>query len=34
MNAWQEFNKGIIKENPVLVALLGLCPVLAVTTTV
>ncbi|MCK5583332.1 MAG: electron transport complex subunit E [Elusimicrobiales bacterium] len=34
MNAWQEFNKGIVKENPVWVALLGLCPVLAVTTTV
>jgi len=31
---WKEFKKGIIKENPVLSALLGLCPVLAVTTTV
>ena len=27
-----EFTKGIIRENPVLVLLLGLCPVLAVTT--
>ncbi len=31
---WKEFKKGIIKENPVLSALLGLCPTLAVTTTV
>lgn len=29
---WQEFSKGIIKENPVLVLLLGLCPTLGVTT--
>lgn len=29
---WQEFYKGIIKENPVLVTLLGMCPTLAVTT--
>lgn len=28
-----EFTKGIIKENPVLVMLLGMCPTLAVTTT-
>ncbi len=28
---WQEFTKGILKENPVLVALLGMCPVLGVT---
>ncbi|MFI3324824.1 MAG: electron transport complex subunit E [Clostridia bacterium] len=28
----QEFTKGIIKENPVLVLLLGTCPTLAVTT--
>lgn len=28
----KEFTKGIIKENPVLVLLLGLCPALAVTT--
>ena len=27
----QEFTKGILKENPVLVALLGMCPVLGVT---
>ncbi|RKZ32653.1 electron transport complex subunit RsxE [bacterium] len=29
----REFTKGIIKENPVLVLALGLCPALAVTTT-
>lgn len=29
---WKTFYKGIIKENPVLVLLLGLCPTLAVTT--
>jgi Na+-translocating ferredoxin:NAD+ oxidoreductase subunit E len=29
---WNNLFKGIIKENPVLVLLLGLCPVLAVTT--
>jgi electron transport complex protein RnfE len=34
MNSWNEFNKGIVRENPVLTALLGLCPTLAVTTTV
>lgn len=34
MNSWNEFNKGIVRENPVLTALLGLCPALAVTTTV
>lgn len=27
-----EFTKGIIKENPTLVTLLGMCPTLAVTT--
>lgn len=32
--ALQEFNKGLSKTNPVFVLLLGLCPVLAVTTTV
>src|SRR6056297_3070403 len=32
MRAWKEFSKGIIKENPVFVMLLGLCPTLAVTT--
>lgn len=29
---WQEFSKGIIKENPVLCLVLGTCPTLAVTT--
>ncbi len=29
---WYEFSKGIIKENPNLVTLLGMCPTLAVTT--
>ena len=29
-----EFSKGLFKENPVLVQLLGMCPTLAVTTTV
>ena len=29
---WYEFTKGIIKENPNLVSLLGMCPTLAVTT--
>lgn len=33
MNALNVFNRGILKENPVLKMLLGLCPVLAVTTT-
>lgn len=32
MRAWSEFAKGVIAENPVLVLLLGCCPVLAVTT--
>ncbi len=32
MNQWKNFTKGIIKENPVFVILLGLCPVLGVTT--
>lgn len=30
---YQEFSKGLWKENPVLVQLLGMCPTLAVTTT-
>jgi len=30
---WKEFTKGIIKENPILVIVLGCCPTLAVTTT-
>lgn len=29
---WREFKKGITKDNPVLVMLLGMCPTLAVTT--
>ena len=33
MSIAKEFSKGIIKENPVLRLLLGLCPVLGVTTT-
>lgn len=32
MSTISEFSKGIIRENPVLVLLLGLCPTLAVTT--
>lgn len=32
MSNFQEFTKGIIKENPTLVTLLGMCPTLAVTT--
>jgi Na+-translocating ferredoxin:NAD+ oxidoreductase subunit E len=31
---WAEFTKGILRENPLLVLLLGLCPSLAVTTSV
>ena len=31
MNQWQNFSKGILKENPVLVLVLGMCPTLAVT---
>ncbi len=34
MNSFKSFAKGIIKENPVLVLLLGTCPTLAVTTSV
>ena len=34
MNLLQEFTKGIIKENPVLRILLGMCATLAITTTV
>lgn len=34
MSLFQEFNKGIIKDNPVLIQLLGMCPTLAVTTSV
>lgn len=32
MTILQEFTKGVVKENPVFVLLLGLCPTLAVTT--
>ncbi len=32
MNKWKVFSKGFIKDNPVFVLLLGLCPVLGVTT--
>jgi electron transport complex protein RnfE len=32
MNQWQNFTKGILKENPVLVLMLGTCPTLATTT--
>lgn len=32
MSTWDEFTKGIVKENPVFRLVLGLCPVLAVTT--
>ena len=31
-SGWYEFTKGLIKENPTLVTLLGMCPTLAVTT--
>jgi len=34
MTLFKEFSKGFIKENPVFVMALGLCPVLAVTTSV
>lgn len=32
MNQWKNFTKGFIKENPVLVLLLGMCPTLGVST--
>ncbi len=32
MNQWQNFTKGFIKENPVFVLLLGMCPTLGTTT--
>jgi H+/Na+-translocating ferredoxin:NAD+ oxidoreductase subunit E len=34
MNLWKEFSKGFIKENPVFIMALGLCPTLAVTSSV
>jgi len=30
MNLWKDFNQGLIRENPVLRLMIGLCPVLAV----
>ena len=32
MNQWKNFTKGLIKDNPVYILLLGLCPALGVTT--
>jgi len=32
MNQWQNFTKGFLKENPVFVLLLGMCPTLGVST--
>lgn len=32
MNQWKNFTKGIIKDNPVFVLLLGMCPTLGTTT--
>ena len=32
MNQWKNFSKGFLKDNPVFVLLLGLCPMLGVTT--
>ncbi|HOO70360.1 MAG TPA: electron transport complex subunit E [Spirochaetota bacterium] len=34
MNYWQEFVKGIWKKNPILILGIGMCPTLAVTTSV
>ncbi len=34
MNNWKEFSKGFIKENPVFIMALGLCPTLATSTSV
>lgn len=31
-NSWEHFKKGIFSENPIFVTLLGMCPVLGVTT--
>ena len=33
MSNLDEFKKGLLKENPTLVGLLGMCPTLAITTT-
>lgn len=32
MNQWQNFTKGIIKDNPIFVLMLGMCPTLGTTT--
>lgn len=34
MSLWKEFSKGIIRENPLFVLVLGTCPSLAITTSV
>ncbi len=34
MKLWSEFTKGFLRENPLLILLLGMCPALAVTTSV
>ena len=34
MRLWKELTKGIIRENPTLVILIGLCPTLAITTSI
>ncbi len=34
MSLWKEFSKGIIRENPLFVLILGTCPSLAITTSV
>ena len=34
MSYWREFSKGIIKSNPLFVLMLGLCPTLAVSTSI
>ncbi len=34
MKLWREFSKGLIKENPIFRLVLGMCPTLAVTTSV
>lgn len=34
MNQWQNFTKGFIRQNPVLVLLLGFCPTIGVSTSV
>ncbi len=33
MNQWQNFSKGFLKESPIFVLFLGLCPTLGVTST-